>query len=156
MYPHCRYSQRRILICRRFYKLLKQVAAVSDVRRWILFQYLIVFVPLNSPLALFPIYSDPLSLYAKHFHGYNFTKNIENTSKFSWEPSESEISEGQKKKEIECQLLKIIVIMLILFSLTAFGICCVSTPHFIRDLYSESFEFLFFAKMDLFFSGIGF
>lgn len=32
-----------ILICRRFHKLLKQVAAVSDAWRWILFQYLIVF-----------------------------------------------------------------------------------------------------------------
>lgn len=44
-------SSSRILICRQFYKLLKQVAAVSEVERWILFQYLIVFVP--GPTLLF-------------------------------------------------------------------------------------------------------
>lgn len=50
-------------------------------------------------LLLFPIYLDSLSLYAKHSRSHNFTKNIENTSKFHENPSDLAISERQKKKE---------------------------------------------------------
>lgn len=106
MYPkivHSWYFPWRILICLRFHKLLKQVAAVSDVGRWILFQYLIVFVPpywnLTPPIST--IFSDPLSLYAKHFKAITLLKHWKHF-KVSTETSAKRVRERKRKKTVSC------------------------------------------------------
>lgn len=92
----------------------------------------------QASLRLFPIYSDSLSLYAKHFQSHNFTKNIENTSKFRENPSIGRNLKDRKRRKIMsaaenyCDYANS-------FSFTSFGICFLSTPHFRRNLYSESF-----------------
>lgn len=94
----------------------------------------------SHPLLLFSIYSDSLSLYAKHSQSHNFTKNIENTSKFHENPPiRRYLKDGKRRKimsaaENYCDYANS-------FSFTSFGICFLSTPHFCWDLYSESFKF---------------
>lgn len=115
-------------------KLLKQVTAVFDVGRWILFQYLIVFVPCSRhPIRLgsIPYISETGSSLSicKAFQSYNFTKTLKTLQSFRGAlrhrkgpirpPQEAPVGKHawKKKEEINCQLLKIILIMLILFLL---------------------------------------
>lgn len=67
----------------------------------------------ESPLAL-----TVSTLYAKRFWSYNFTKTLKTLQTFHgnrWMPSAGTKMEDAKKEEINCQLVKIILIMLILF-----------------------------------------
>lgn len=89
--------------------------------------------PLPMILAIFPT---PLSLYAKHFEAITLLKHWKHF-KLSMETYTLEDLKDGKKKEINCQLLKIILIMLILFLLhhSLYAVCL----HHIQtwEIYSK-------------------
>lgn len=96
-----RYFPFGILICLRFHKLLKQVAAVCDVGRWILFQYLIVFVPSRrhlTPVESVPYISRPTLSICKAFQSYNFTKTLKTLQTFPRKPRAQKTQRRKRRK----------------------------------------------------------
>lgn len=88
-------------------------------------------------MLLFSIYLDSLSLYAKHFQSHNFSENIENTSKFHENPPiRRYLKVGKRRKIMSAAENYCDYANSFSFSLTSFGICFLSTPHFSWDLYS--------------------
>lgn len=102
----------------------------------------------STPLLNDPGYiPDPLSLYAKHFEAITLLKHWKHF-KLSMETSTLWKTEREKKKrKINCQLLKIILIMLILFLLCAKRFmpqCADNFTYFQLFLYTECIRFIFF------------
>lgn len=113
------------------------MAAVSDVGRWILFQYLIVFVPSyrNPTLLTYTIFSDPVSLYAKHFKAIILVKHRKHF-KVSSETSKQR-TRGKEKERNKLSAAENYSDYANTFSSTSFAICSMSTPHLGGKIYSK-------------------